>query len=109
VEVWSGRYLWNWVGHPGQKKDFGTGPVRRAPNLGPGEIFAGHGRGEGAVDGDSGNRPVASGQEDEGCGREGKAAEAPAWCEEGATSGSRLDEEVLGSKTRSALLAAAGS
>jgi hypothetical protein len=59
------------------------GPVRCAPSLGPREIRAGHGREQGAADGDCGKRPVASGQEEiAGYGREGKAAEAPAWCEE---------------------------
>jgi hypothetical protein len=60
----------------------------------------GHGRGEGAADGDCGNRPVASGQEDEGCGREVKAAEAPAWCEEGATSGKSTGRGGLGEQNQ---------
>jgi len=96
VEVWLGRYHWKWIGHPGQKH-FGIGPVGCAPSLVPGEIHAGHGRGECAADGDCWKRPVASGQEeDAGYGREGKVAEAPAWYEEGATPGGRQGEGASG-------------
>jgi hypothetical protein len=79
VEVWPGRYLWEWSGRPGQK-DSGSGLVKCAPNLVPEEVHVGHGREEGAVGCDCWERSVASGQEEvAGYGREGKAAEAPAY------------------------------